>query len=42
MRFQTFTDVVNMDCGLLGNNAVVTTYKTTWCYTAVNQLQHWF
>jgi len=34
MRFETFTEVVNMDCGLLGNNAVVTTCNTSWWYTA--------
>jgi len=38
MRFETFTEVVNVDCGLLGNNAVVTTCKTTWCYTAENHV----
>jgi hypothetical protein len=38
MRFETFTEVVNMDCGLLGNNAVVTTCNTSWCYTAENHV----
>jgi hypothetical protein len=40
MRFETFTEAVNMDCGLLGNNAVVTTYNTSWCYTAENHVQN--
>jgi hypothetical protein len=29
-------EVVNVDCGLLGNNAVVTTCKNTWHYTTEN------
>jgi hypothetical protein len=36
MRFENFTEVVNVDCCLLRNNAVVTTCKTTWCCTAEN------
>jgi len=38
MRFETFIEVVNTDCGLLGNNAVVTICKTSWCYTAENHV----
>jgi hypothetical protein len=38
MRFETFTEVVSVDCGLLGNKAVVTKGKTTWCYTAENHV----
>jgi hypothetical protein len=36
MGFETCTEVVNVDCGRLGNNAVVPTCKTTWCYAEEN------
>lgn len=38
MRYETLKKVVNVDCGLLGNNATATTCKTTWCYTAENHV----